>query len=512
MKKFLSLFIFVFAFAFVNAQDLYQVAELSATDLNGTARYVGMGGAMSSLGGDLSVMSSNPAAIGLYRRSDVAATASLVTMPGSHKFDGDKPTYVSFDQIGFVYSIAGSGNSMRYINFGLNYHKHHDFNQLLNADNDLAAAGNASQTWQLADLCNSWGGVDYATPLADMAYSAYLLGEDGGDYTAYNAARNAYGRSRSGSNQALDFNISTNIKDQYYLGLTITGYNVRQKSYMAYGEDLLTADLVDDGYYLMDNESKLTGNGVDVKLGFLVRPIPESNFKIGVTLTTPTFYELTYRNDLLLGSYTDSYGDVEPQGYYFDYDYSIRTPWKVGVSLGNTFFNRLALGAEYEFADYSTCSVSYDDGDYWDDWDWHHKTRDRALNRQLDDYLKGTHTLKFGAELMVTPNIYLRGGYNHVTSAIEKDAWLNHFIDSPSVDVATNTDYLNLGAINRYTAGIGLKFGKFYADATWLYQHQRGTLYTFNAAEDATTDINACPASRVSLNRSQVMLTMGYRF
>ncbi|MBO4730619.1 MAG: hypothetical protein J5593_04020 [Bacteroidaceae bacterium] len=510
MKKlFLAL---VLAPALTFAQDLYQVAELSATDLNGTARYVGMGGAMSSLGGDLSVMSSNPAAIGLYRRSDVAATASLVTMPGSHKFDGDKPTYVSFDQIGFVCSIPSGGNSLRYINFGVNYHKHHDFNQLLNADNDLAAAGYASQTWQLADLCNSWGGVDNATPLADMAYSAYLLGEDGGEYTAYNAADNAYGKSRSGSNQAIDFNISTNIKDQFYLGLTVTGYNVRQKSYMAYGEDLLTADLADDGYYLMDNESKLTGNGVDVKFGFLVRPIQESNFKIGVTLATPTFYRLTYRNDLLLGSYTDSYGEVEPRGYYFDYDYNVRTPWKVGVSLGNTFFNRLAVGAEYEFADYSSCSVSYDD-DYWDDWDWGHQTKDRELNKQLDNYLKGTHTLKFGAELMVTPNVYLRGGYNHVTSAIKKDAWLNHFINSASVDVATNTDYLNLGGINRYTAGIGLKFGKFYADATWLYQHQRGTLYAFNAPEDpAVPEINACPANRVSLNRSQVMLTMGYRF
>ena len=45
-------------------QDIYKVADLSTVDLNGTARYVGMGGAMSALGGDLSTMSSNPAAIG----------------------------------------------------------------------------------------------------------------------------------------------------------------------------------------------------------------------------------------------------------------------------------------------------------------------------------------------------------------------------------------------------------------------------------------------------------------
>ena len=269
MKAFLcSIFTFLCSLTF--AQDIYQVAELSATDLNGTARYVGMGGAMSSLGGDLSVMSSNPAAIGLYRRNDVAATASLVTMPGSHKFDGNKPTYVSFDQIGFVCSIPSSGNSLRYINFGINYHKHHDFNQLLNADNNLAAAGYASQTWQLADLCNSWGGADKATPLAKMAYAGHLLGEDGGNYTAYNAWGNSYGKARWGSNHAFDFNISANIKDQFYIGFTATAYNVKQKSYMLYGEGLLDVDLNKDGDYAVDNYSRLTGNGFDMKVGFTI--------------------------------------------------------------------------------------------------------------------------------------------------------------------------------------------------------------------------------------------------
>ena len=237
---------------------------------------------------------------------------------------------------------------------------------------------------------------------------------------------------------------------------------------------------------------------------------------MGVSLNTPTWYELRYRNEFRLGSYTNSYGDVYPGSVRFKYDYNVRTPWKLNVSLGNTFFNRLAVGAEYEFADYNSCSVSYDDFDDDYDWNfnWNHQSKDRELNRQVDQYLKSTHTLKVGAELMITPNLFVRGGYNHVSSAFDKDAWLNHFINSASVDAATGTDYLNLSGINRYTAGVGVKFGKFYADAAWLYQHQRGTLYTFNAAEepDAVPFVNACPASRLSLNKSQVLLTMGYRF
>ena len=49
------------------AQDTYESARLLGSDLNGTARYVGMGGAMEALGADISTMSTNPA--GRVRRT-----------------------------------------------------------------------------------------------------------------------------------------------------------------------------------------------------------------------------------------------------------------------------------------------------------------------------------------------------------------------------------------------------------------------------------------------------------
>ena len=63
------------------AQDVYKYEALSGSDLTGTARYVGMGGAMNALGADLSTMGTNPAAIGLYRKSDAAITASITSQP-----------------------------------------------------------------------------------------------------------------------------------------------------------------------------------------------------------------------------------------------------------------------------------------------------------------------------------------------------------------------------------------------------------------------------------------------
>ena len=59
------------------AQETYQDTKLMENELNGTARYVGMGGAMEALGADLSTMQSNPAGIGLIRKSQFALSGGL---------------------------------------------------------------------------------------------------------------------------------------------------------------------------------------------------------------------------------------------------------------------------------------------------------------------------------------------------------------------------------------------------------------------------------------------------
>ena len=66
------------------AQETYQDAKLAETALTGTARYVGMGGAMEALGADLSTISTNPAGIGMFRkcwRSRRPTRTSLLMAP-----------------------------------------------------------------------------------------------------------------------------------------------------------------------------------------------------------------------------------------------------------------------------------------------------------------------------------------------------------------------------------------------------------------------------------------------
>ena len=63
------------------AQETYESAKIATEDLNGTARYVGMGGAMEALGADISTMSTNPAGIGLFRRSSASFSFGALNPP-----------------------------------------------------------------------------------------------------------------------------------------------------------------------------------------------------------------------------------------------------------------------------------------------------------------------------------------------------------------------------------------------------------------------------------------------
>jgi len=56
------------------AQTQYETARLTGSELNGTARFVGMGGAMGALGADISTMNTNPAGVGLYRSSEISTS------------------------------------------------------------------------------------------------------------------------------------------------------------------------------------------------------------------------------------------------------------------------------------------------------------------------------------------------------------------------------------------------------------------------------------------------------
>lgn len=507
----------------IHAQDIYKVENFAGTDLSGTSRYVGMGGAMNALGGDISTIATNPAAIGLFRRSDISMTGSLQIQPSAEDFSGIGKTRASFDQIGFVYSVPFNNSSLKNFNFGFNYQKRRNFKNFVSALG--VATHGLSQSLQMLDLAyvgNGWLDLsnekdrELTTPLTNLGYDTqmlYPIYDAEGKVTGYEpvaAQSYDYKRAQWGGIQQYDFNLSGNWNHQIYAGLTFGVQHIDFNGATYYSEQLLDEQGGTHPYFTEQRES-IGGTGFDLKFGVILRPIEENPFRIGFSVHTPTWFQLEHNSYLYMQSPFESdnapYTEQDVSISY--YNYNINTPWKFNLSLGTTIGNFLALDAEYEYANYSSSSISYD---YYEGWGGTiGKMSDLALNDENERFLKSVSTIRVGAEARFTPNTYLRLGYNHVTAPIAQDAYLNLFTNSDSYYYSTNTDYVNLGAINRVTAGLGWRGKKFYADAAYQYQMQDGDLYTFHVPADGS-EANRLNAQKINLDRHSLQLTLGYRF
>lgn len=505
------------------AQNTYVNEQMtSQTDLNGTARYVGMGGALGALGADMSVISSNPAGIGLYRKDDIAGTISVMTQ-ADKTAPNDYFTHFSLDQLGFVLNAPIQGPVLKFLNFSANYQKKANYNHSFVADNGNTKG--LSQTHQLASLTNqfgSWGddGKTFYFPgdLATTAYDAFLLNQtDKGVFYGQASQGNQFARVTKGSLQGFDFNVSANLKDRFYLGFT---FGVDYVDY--YSESFYTELYEKQGSFYDYNAFSLqstSGYGINAKFGFIVRPIENSAFRLGLAVETPTFYTLETVGDMYLETHYDDKGKYDNANLYRYYgpednylNYTVRTPWKLRVSVGHTIGDFFAIGAEYEYVDYSLTKMGYVDYGSWGG-----TREDQDMNDHTRTNLKAGHNFKFGMEFKLTDCLTGRFGYNYYATAYEKTSRMNQNLDSYALNYSTYTDYMNKSDANLYTIGLGYKRKSFYVDLVYKIRTQSADFYAFDDSFVNDPDYSGDRTVRldpvnVNLNRHQVAMTMGFKF
>lgn len=534
------------------AQDTYQSAQIAGDDLNGTARYVGMGGAMEALGADISTMGTNPAGIGLFRKSQASVSGGLQVFGGNYEnnslnsyLDGNKTTG-SFDQAGFVLSTKAGHDS--WINFGFNYHKSKNFNQLLSAINTLNGASLNKVSFNkfkgVATDASDFYDPRYSTVdwFNDMLVNPYLEVEDPNyipkdpkdpndkEYI-YKNSFDSYFHSQdftqhqvqTGYISDYDFNISGNIHNRIYLGLTFGIKDVHYESRSLYTETLLNYDKELDidtdpmGTMYLDDSRIITGTGFNVKFGAIVRPVEDSPFRIGAYVHTPTWYKLTTSN------YTEMInepieGKEAGRSSEDILKFRLNTPWLFGVSLGHTVGNIVALGATYEYSDYGALDNRVIDTDYYYDYDYGYyydnesSYSDKAMKRNTEKSLKGVHTLRLGAEVKVCPEVALRFGYNYVSPKYQEYGCRDTDIPSQGVEFASTAAYTNWNATNRFTCGIGYAKGPFSVDVAYKYSQTNGDFYPFYDGIGTGEYANNPGATSVSDKRHQLLMTLGYRF
>ncbi len=528
MKRILSLFIFATAAMTTMAQETYDNAMIATEDLNGTARYVGMGGAMDALGADLTTIGTNPAGIGLFRSSQAKVTFGVVSQEGVEDFANNSKTKLSIDQAGFVYS-ARTGESS-FLNFAINYKKSRNFNQILSATGVLDNASQNKQSYMKGASgifnpeVNKNGYIDSkdnSFTQLDYLYYNTLVAEpdaDGNPIYGYNNATgyiyNSYNKGYIGE---YDFNISGNVNDRLYLGMTVGVHGVHYTGYSEYSEKLVDANNAEVGNIHLADERRISGTGYNVKAGVIFRPLEYSPFRIGLSIATPTWYSLTSENFTIIQNNTDlgsnGYGQIDNS-----YDFKLSTPWKFGVSAGTTIANMLALGAVYEFADYGSIDPRINDGEYYYD-DYYYSSyyesssTDAHMKRHTSRTLKGVSTFKIGAELRPDVNMAVRLGYNYVSPMYQSDAQKSYDNHSPAMYYTSTTAFTNWKETQRITCGIGYTWDKFTLDAAYQYTMQKGEFYPFNSVSNSNIgESNIVKACDVENNRHQVLVTLGYAF
>ena len=181
-------------------------------------------------------------------------------------------------------------------------------------------------------------------------------------------------------------------------------------------------------------------------------------------------------------------------------EFRLQTPWTYNVSLGYTIGTSLALGAEYEYQDYSTMKFRGPTG----------SSSEFTFENSTRPMMKGVNTLRFGFEYKVIPQFALRAGYNYTSAIFHGDTFKN----LPYYSIQTDTDWANTKALSNYTLGIGYRGSVFYADLAYKFSTYNEDFYPFanKYEENNVTTVLTPEATKVTNTRSQVLLTLGLRF
>jgi hypothetical protein len=497
MKR-LSLLIFVFFLLITGAaaQNVDDALRYSQIFYGGTARSIGMGGAFTALGGDISCLSQNPAGLGVYRSSELTVTPQLFQIKTTSGYNGVSTSgnlsNFNLGQIGIVANLIANSKETGLITLNLGY----SFNKTNTLSQNIVIQG-VSNTSSMADywaaLGNKGGGTYYKDlqGAEGIAFDTWIMdtitGSGGKSYgTVFSNygdnPASIYGQTerRLVTNEGYigehAFSIGGNYSNKLFFGATLGITTLRYTSDYEHLEstDVAMPSQFQSFTYTDHYEDK--GTGYTIKLGAIYKPVDA--VRIGLAFHSPTWYKINeyYYNDIT-SHFTDG-SQYESSNPPSRFSYALATPFRVLTGVGVQIQKFALLSADYEYVDYSTASFSQT-GDGYDY---------SAKNLEIKNSLKATNNIRFGAEFRLS-NVYLRTGYG--------------FYGKP---FKSGQDNANL-EYNTLSFGAGIREQNISIDFAYTnYKYsQNYFLYPVNAGIDpAVANLNTM--------KNMFTLTLGYKF
>ncbi|RLD73156.1 MAG: hypothetical protein DRJ07_21180, partial [Bacteroidetes bacterium] len=279
------------------AQNENDALRYSFLTYGGTARYMGMSGAFSALGADFSVLSTNPAGIGMFKKSRVVFAPGVISTNASANYlnenTQDELISANINSFGLILNLKSyeeDDSGWRSVAFGVGY------NHLKNFSGDITIEGvNNNSSGLDLFMINSDG--FHPDDLGDrewIAFDTYATDTiPNSDYTYINPLYDFYGehqkkviRTEGGIGEYV-FSLGGNYDNIIQIGATFGIQNIRYKEVSEFYEETDSTDFLSFNY---DENLDIKGTGYNFKFGMIYRPV--NFFRFGLAFHTPTYYSL----------------------------------------------------------------------------------------------------------------------------------------------------------------------------------------------------------------------------
>ncbi|AQG79339.1 hypothetical protein [Spirosoma montaniterrae] len=500
-------------------ENIYAAEAFRFSDYqqNGTARFRGLGGNHTALGGDASSTFGNPAGLAFYNRSELSISPMINLKNTQSTFLGsslsDNSTKFSIGQLGLVFAGGGDrGSRWRRTTFGVTYHQNANYanryafqgrnNRSSFVDPIILDANDRNVTGRQINAEYDRN-TNQATDLLAAAYQLYLLegepfvdqdGENSGPpYTRFDANRPRDQRGTfeaTGAQSQWTFAYAGNLDDKLYLGLNVGLSRAR------YTTDFTLAEFIQGGQvfnsYSQRDQLSVTGNGFNISAGAIYKLSPM--VQIGATFASPTFmsFRETFNQSVsvdprlpnpvpgLNDLFTNTV-NVQPN----DFNYSVTTPLRASggatVFLGGGKIGFLTATAEY--VGYGGMRVTTSELDAQGNSNFRNSARSTVQNTY-----QNVINFRGGAEFRFNV-LRVRGGVAYLA-----DPYRTGF---------DNIDRSRL----LFSGGLGVRNERFFADVS-------GTFSTFTTATTPYTLPNSADygSAVINNNATNLMLSVGTFF
>ena len=526
MKKIVFFLICSMPTFFANAQNEFDALCFAKNDILGTARYMGMAGAFSSLGGDPTVMTTNPAGLGLYRSSELTFTANLAANATKTDYFNDSKierwTRLNVNNFSYVMAIpyytgthkVSSGTVGISFNRQANFNRRFKTAKVMPIDQTVAtlindiSQGIFLEAFQgVAPHGNPWFNQDIAW-LSTVGFQTGLIhsfSDDpkNADYTTgfidSNFAAGEMEYSESGFINEWAFTYSHNFDDKFYLGATLGAKNMEYERNSYYTEWYFEdgAEHSFEDFYLA-NWQRTTGAGFNLKIGGIVRLM--DNLRVALAFNSPTWYSMTSRYDVYGEAYFSNNGhgtSLPPDSLLNIKKYSYTSPYKILAGASYIIAQRAIISLDYELTDYNSMRLrEWNGGDGWF----------AEANNTMSDNFKTSHTFKLGGEYRLTNNFSLRAGLANVSRTTAKDAVLKlvtHPTEGYVIDVNTSPEHFIDRGTQYCSLGFGYRNAGFFFDMAYLLRSNKSDFYS--SEYDWV-------AQKIRSNTHNIAATVGFRF